>query len=279
MKMLFIILILIVNDLYSQEKYILSIGAIFQNESPYLQEWIEYHYEHGVEHFYLYNNNSTDDFKETLNPWIRAGVVELIQWTSIPLELDGDHFTFQVQTGAYDDAINRSKNVSKWLALIDIDEFIIAIKYDQIPDLLEKEYQGVSGLCVNWQCYGTSNIKQCKSVLHELVYKMRWNHEWNKHSKTICQPLHVSNCPNPHYCIYIDNHWAIDSNYNRCDICPNAVSIDKIRLNHYWTRDEKFLYDVKIARYKKWGVDPQSLIDHANSMNEEYDPILSNSGG
>ena len=42
-------------------KYKVSICAIFKNEAKYLREWIEFHKIVGVEHFYLYNNFSTDD--------------------------------------------------------------------------------------------------------------------------------------------------------------------------------------------------------------------------
>ena len=41
-------------------KYYFSICAIFKDESLSIKEWIEYHKLIGVEHFYLYNNNSTD---------------------------------------------------------------------------------------------------------------------------------------------------------------------------------------------------------------------------
>ena len=56
----------------------------------------------------------------------------------------------------------------------------------------------------------------------------------------------------------------------------NQVYIDKLRINHYWTRDEKYLYEYKIPRYLKWnGKDiSKNIITDANSMNAEFDPIL-----
>ena len=42
--------------------YFLSIGAIFKNESHGLEEWLLNHLNEGVEHFYLINNGSTDNF-------------------------------------------------------------------------------------------------------------------------------------------------------------------------------------------------------------------------
>ena len=44
-----------------KKKFYVSICAIFKNESMYMKEWIEYHRIIGVDHFYLYNNFSSDN--------------------------------------------------------------------------------------------------------------------------------------------------------------------------------------------------------------------------
>jgi len=46
----------------SEKKFHVSICAIFKNEAPYLREWIEFHRIVGIDHFYMYNNRSDDDF-------------------------------------------------------------------------------------------------------------------------------------------------------------------------------------------------------------------------
>lgn len=48
-----------------------TIGAIFKNESHILKEWIEHYFYHGVEHIYLINDNSTDNFLNILEPYIK----------------------------------------------------------------------------------------------------------------------------------------------------------------------------------------------------------------
>ncbi len=263
--------------LFSKEyKYKLCVCAIFQNDEDYLEEWVSYHYTKGVEHFYLYENNSSGNAGLVLKNWIDSGVVEIIQWPSVQKENDWANFSFTVQTGAYNDCIYRTKRKTKWLALIDTDEFIVPVSDESITDLLERDYKDASGVCINWQCYGTSHktLEKGDSLLENLTMKMKWNDDWNKHSKTIVQPLHVDHCPNPHFCVYRKNHWAIDTHGNRCDICPSEVLIDKIRINHYWTRDESFFWNVIVPRYKKWGENYDDILKKAEKMNQEYDPIL-----
>ena len=49
-----------------QKKYTVAVCAIFKNESVFLKEWLEYHLLIGVEHFYLYNNFSEDNYQTSL---------------------------------------------------------------------------------------------------------------------------------------------------------------------------------------------------------------------
>ena len=63
-----------------EPKYQLAICSIFQNEAGYLKEWIEFHRLLGVEHFYLFNNLSTDNFHSVLAPYVKNKVITLIEW-------------------------------------------------------------------------------------------------------------------------------------------------------------------------------------------------------
>lgn len=117
----------------------LSICAMFKDEANWLKEWIVYHHSVlGVEHFYLYNNESSDDYKSVLQPYIEKGLVEVYEWDSD----NSDHLAFgafmdapwnAAQLGVYNDCLkNKALGVSKWVAMIDIDEFIVPKKWGKI---------------------------------------------------------------------------------------------------------------------------------------------------
>ncbi len=55
----------------------------FRDESRYLAEWLEYHHAAGVDHFFLYNNFSSDDFLSVVQPRIAAGQVTLVDWPKV----------------------------------------------------------------------------------------------------------------------------------------------------------------------------------------------------
>ena len=258
-------------------KYDLSICAIFQDEAPYLKEWIDYHLKVGVKHFWLYNNNSSDNFRAVLSPYIKDEIVEVIDW---PFTEDTIlSWAANVQCTANTHALEHSKDKTEWLALIDIDEFIVPVRGNSVSACLRKYFSKASGIFINWQNYGTSHIFKLnpnKKSFDQLLLKMKWDHPRNRNGKCIVKPKYVTNCTNPHYCNYVNGKHHVNTNKEYVNVHNNdKVLIDKLRINHYWTRDEWYLYNVKVLRYIKWGSDSyKDIIDIANEMNFEYDNII-----
>ena len=57
--------------------YYLSVGAMFKNESHSMKEWLEHYILHGVDHFYLIDDGSTDSYMDILKEYIDRGLVTL----------------------------------------------------------------------------------------------------------------------------------------------------------------------------------------------------------
>lgn len=130
-----------------KKKYKISICAIFRDEACYLREWIEFHMIVGVEHFYLYNNFSTDNFEEILNPYIEKGVVTLTNW-EIP----------QGQMAAYADCVKKYSTETNWIGFIDIDEFVVPNDCDTVSEFLETIGNNHPIVIVDWKYFGSSGI-------------------------------------------------------------------------------------------------------------------------
>jgi hypothetical protein len=64
----------------SKDPHRLAVAALFRNEARYLEEWIEYHLMVGVEHFWLYDDSSTDDWRDVVAPYADAGLVDVVDW-------------------------------------------------------------------------------------------------------------------------------------------------------------------------------------------------------
>jgi hypothetical protein len=262
----------------SPYKYKIGITAIFKNEAAYLREWIEFHRLVGVEHFWLYNNSSEDNYAEVLAPYIKEGYVELFQWGNG--KDNWEIFSFQTQPDAYMDAIKRARSAkqnTKWLILLDTDEFLFPVQHKKLWDCLEQYFSDCSGVCVNWQLYGTSNVAKILTgelLIEKLLYKAPQDLVRNRHYKSIVQPAHVRSCHNPHLCNYTDGHWHVDTNRDRILVNGEKVIVDKLRINHYWTRDEDYMYNVKMPRYQQWLNNAECVNKEVAELNQFYDDSI-----
>ena len=128
-----------------EKKYKVAICGIFKNEARYLKEWLDFHLVVGVSHFYLYNNNSEDDYLSILQPYITSGVVELIDWPKEHSQMD-----------AYRDCIKRYSTEAQWIGFIDIDEFVVPNEFDNIYDFLKKYNNKRPAVMIYWKIFGTS---------------------------------------------------------------------------------------------------------------------------
>ena len=253
----------------SHYKYNLSVCMIFRDEAPYLKEWIEFHRLVGVSHFYLYNNLSRDNYKEILQPYIDSHIVELTDWPH-----DGKNLQEwdAIQIAAYNDALEKAKLTTKWLAIIDSDEFLFPVNGNNLPKFL-KSYErakGIGGILVSWVVYGTSwveKIPEDNLLIETLIYSVA---SGSDHFKTICRPKYVSHVCSPHYVIYKEGY---------CHCTPNGgpppfIEINKIRINHYWSRDKWYLENVKIPRRLILGTPPEICTYWAEASNNDYDPAI-----
>lgn len=141
------ILMAINKPIIAKKKYKVSICAIFKNEALYLKEWIEYHKIVGVEHFYLYNNNSDDNYEEILKPYIADGSVTFTQWPQN-----------QAQMQCYHNAIEHYFSETEWLTFIDIDEFIVPNSTDDIYSFLKPFQKNRPVVIAYWRMFGTSGM-------------------------------------------------------------------------------------------------------------------------
>ena len=251
----------------------LSICAVFQNEADFLKEWIEYHRIVGVEHFYLYNNESTDEYLKILQPYINEGVVEVKEWPGV----HGQDWT-PYQRAAYNDCIQKCKGKSRWLAVIDLDEFIVPVQKKTIQAVLKEfDSKPIGGLVMNWQIFGTSNIYSldpAKPLIEQLIKKAPVQHGWNNHVKTICKPEKVDEYL-VHGARYKKGFYAVTSNRQGGPFQP--VQTDKIYVNHYWTKDEKYFIEMKLPRRERVEqrkYTDSELHDFLNDFNRETDTVI-----
>jgi len=114
--------------------YQLSVCTMVYNEAHYIEEWLAYHLLLKVDHFFVYDDDSTDNLSEVLAPYIKLGVVTLIPWgktkQTIPEEtakkwVPAEPVFTRPQRFAIADCLFNHANESAWFGIWDVDEFLV----------------------------------------------------------------------------------------------------------------------------------------------------------
>ena len=249
--------------------YDLAIVAIMKNEGHYVKEWIDYHLLAGVNHFYIYDNESTDNFKEVLQPYIDAGVVTYIFWPGKAM-----------QQPAYNDAVQKYRFFCRYMAFVDGDEFIAPQKTEKsIVEVVDEILEGKStagGLVLNWLTFGSNFQEKADYSRGVLERFTRHKNKIENSIKTIANPRKVEYFFTPHYATYfvgcyqideISLHWFPNSDYK--------IS-GKILMHHYYAKSHEE-YTKKAARGEaSYGDDNWYTPDKFNHENNDIldDSIL-----
>lgn len=232
---------------------------MFQNEAEWLKEWIEYHKLIGIEHFYLFDNGSSDNFEEILKPYVKKGLVEVYHYPHVG-QTQQEFLSIQFFLNMR--AVELAKHEAKWLAIIDVDEFIVPQQTDSLRDVL-RNYENYGGLYANWLMFGTAHIQKIPEGILMIEALNKCASGPVPVGKSIVRPERVSHCTNPHYMKYKSPYFHVNTNHQVFEKANCPLVADQLLIYHYYTRDIDHLINVKLPRRKKW-----MNIDELGYLNE-----------
>jgi hypothetical protein len=211
----------------------LAIGTIYRNEAPYLAEWIEFHRLVGAERFYLYDNESDDNHLEVLAPYVEEGLVVIHPWPGS--SVTGPELNV-IQMGAYEHCIATHAEEARWIAIIDVDEFLFSPTGRPVSEMLT-EYERWPAVVANSLKYGPSDVPEQPGDLvterHTEVLDI-WEGQL---VKSIVDPSAVTGAFNAHRFVpragaTVDEH-GYPVMHTRA---MHRTSFDRLRINHYFAR-------------------------------------------
>lgn len=211
----------------------LAVCVIAKDEGQYFKEWLDWHIGMGVDKFYVYDNGSTDNTHRVLEPYINAGIVD---YTYFP--------GYRKQLAAYDDCLSRHRFDARWIAMIDMDEFIVPLKHKNIPEFLKplEDYPVVE---INWLVYGSSGNqrKQEGDVMKRFKYHSLPDNILNRHVKSIFNPRRVYGMIGCHEVARINGKGVMpDGTPIKKSWRDRPPVQDIIRINHYAVKSyEEFI--------------------------------------
>jgi len=221
------------------------VAGIFKNEAHILKEWILHYITMGVEHFYLVNDFSTDNFENVLKEF---NCITLFH-NDIVTKNQGR------QTKLYD---RYFKNInSMWVAILDLDEFLWSPKTKDIKQILNN-YNEVAQLKIDWLHFGSSGfIKQPTSVVQSFTKRAHFDTSKEYYSfKSIYKPSMLRS-------FNVHGHSV---NGKTIHLKYSEENVPELIINHYPLQSFTFFMNIKATRG-----DVDNWFDHTGrKRNEEY---------
>lgn len=199
-------------------------------EEPYLMEWITYHLKLGFSKIYIYDNSPNFDLQHFFDQ-TPDKIKDKIVLTHFPGSVQ--------QIKAYEHfRINYSKKHT-WVAIIDLDEFIVLKEWIPITQFLEK-YCPTGSLSLNWRLFGSNNLISYSSEPVTCRFT-KCEEKANRHVKTISRCQDIQNMW-IHYVhlkpgfIQKDCHQHNLGGKSPFNYHPNTLDVAYI--NHYFTKSK-----------------------------------------
>lgn len=236
----------------------LSLVCIIKDEDN-IEEFIMYYVLLGVTKIYIYDNESSWKLKERLNLPFFNYYCKIIDFPGKCQQLN-----------AYNDCLKNYGHLTKWLIVVDGDEFILPKTTFGLPEFLI-QHEDKHALAINWVVFGTSfhNNKQSGYLVDN--YRYCQNCQYN-HIKVIVQPPYIIEFINPHFAKMVDDSKFRDCKNNLITLLAlnNNYTVDIIQINHYTHKS----LEESIEKHYRGNADSHNRRDIPNkSLHDSYNDI------
>jgi len=224
-----------------------------------VEEWVAYHMLLGVDHFYIYDDRSTDDLNAVLAPYVKQGFVSIFYWdhniTVSPSDVPIDPKYTRSQRFAIADCVWNHNRESEWFGIWDVDEFLVlnqsfpsihSFIYDYLVPTNRDEFH------IPMTTFGPSGHYTTPTGLVIENYTWRSNKTMfgynTKTNKFTGKSLYKSDCavPEVHWSPHLPDGCSCDYEWI---IAEGELNLPPIYLSHYFTKSWSDFESKK----KKWG--------------------------
>lgn len=236
----------------------ISICLLTKNENQYLREWIQYHLNIGIDHFYIYDNNDDLSAQHEILKYFDTKYFTFIPWLT---------YCKHMQIEAYNDCLNRFGIDNEWIAFIDTDEFI---NCENIRKSIS-QYKQYDYIRIEWIMYNANGqLYYSDKPVRERFTQSFPNQSTIDYYKSIVQPNKIKK-------MIVHHAESIDNNY---------ILVDDIKLDHYYTRSleewvEKMnrgsCSPIAQKRYDEFFIYNPDLIEYRDNhpfISQEYNDCL-----
>jgi len=214
--------------------YNLSIVAMFKNESSIIKQWIKHYIDEKVDHFYLIDNGSNDNYYDEIKEY------------NDKITIIKDNFRKKIGTQNFlinKHYLDKIKKETDWVIVCDIDEYIFDINYDS--DIityirnLENKYKNLAKIMLPWKNFAAHKNKNI--IPNDIPISL-----FARTNIINSNPLYGKSIVKTKYLVKLETHNSEIVKNNAYTAKLNLI--DDLHLNHYQLISEKYYKTVKIVR-------------------------------
>jgi hypothetical protein len=270
--------------------YNLVVVTMFKNESWIIKDWIQHYIKEGVDHFFLIDNGSTDNYEDQI-----TGFKD-----KITLVKDSTRYPSATQTRLinhhFKDIIIKT---SRWVLICDLDEYIYSRnQYKQITDVLKQAPEHVKIIFMPWKIFGSNKHVHQPNGIIESFTKRSQSKNWKYNdcpnldhyiglgksmirvTEQLILDVHTS-FPNDNKVKYLNQKQLVENKqiYNSCfeSITEEKTDHDQVNLhlNHYMFMSRDYYEKIKCTRGGGYsGMTSKYTIDYFDRYEGDYNKIV-----
>ena len=232
----------------------IAIAACVKNEARYIEEWVRFHQAVGIRHFYIYDNGSTDDTCVQLRNLLDEDTLTIIPWAG-RMQDAATSTVLNGQVIVFAHAILNFGCHYRWMAFIDVDEFLLPKEARTVEQALEAvgNFPNVS---LPWHMFATSGHEAPPAGPLALNYTLRGADPMTRKEnvsnfKCIVDPCEVTEVSVHQFQTRAYGDLTANDAGKRFTRrerkSPEFYSNQFLQLNHYYTKSRQELME-KLAR-------------------------------
>ena len=231
--------------------------AMAKNEHHYINEWVEYYFNLGVDKIFICDND--DKSSPYLKDYIDQKYLDKIKI----INARGLHWD-KMQHDLYTNFYKIEKNNFDWCIFCDIDEYLVGV--DNIKTFLKKpQFKNTQQIRIKWKLYGDDNIVKrdtykvfgmftkeiTRSLSNDLSREVRLQDQGKSIVKGGLTDIIFNS---PHYAKYLTRNRVIPSVYPSGKITYSGVELEEdyskesVFFNHYMTKTLSEFIEQKMNR-------------------------------
>lgn len=242
-----------------EDRYGIAIVTVMRDEEHYVAEWVSFHRAVGVRHFFVYDDGSKDRSVAILRETLPQSELTILPWLFGMRDVRNG-LPLNRQVLAFAHAVLNFGGDFRWMAFIDMDEFILPKTGRTIEEALAGA-KGFPNISLPWHMFGTSGHKNRPAGPVTRNYTLRCADPMSRlqnamNFKCIVDPCAVSEVSVHHFHTKeFGDRTANDAGR----VFPldkrkssEFYSSDHLQLNHYYTRSEQEF----MRKIERGGVSP-----------------------